>query len=98
MNKIPRVTFRDNSLDTILVGLNQSQVQEGVFNRIVPIIKEAVEKNRKECVVCIVDEFQIIVPKSEYKQVINTLEKYYLSKENFDNCVLLRDLATKIKE
>jgi len=98
VNKIPIVTFKNNTLDNIVKGLAMEQVQQVVYDRFIPTIKQAIDKDKKECVLCFVEDYQIVIPKSSYKQTLNTLEKYYLSKEDFDKCSLLRDLALKIKE
>ena len=97
MNKIPTVTFRDDHINTILSGLSMEQVQKVVFDKLIPNLKLAVEKNKKECVFCYVEDYQIIIPNKSYKQVLNTLEQYYIGKEDFDTCIVLRDLYLKIK-
>ena len=48
MNKIPTINFRDNSIETIMAGVNMEQVKSVVFGKFLPNIKVAVEKNKKE--------------------------------------------------
>ena len=74
------------------------EVKSVVFDKLIPNIKIAIEKNKKECVLCFVEDCTVLIPKTSYLQTLQTLEKYYLTKENYVNCSLLRDLQTKIKE
>ena len=96
INKTPTIIFKNDSLDNIVKGLAIEQVQKVVYDKFMPTIKLAIEKKKKECILCFVQDYQIIIPESSYKQILNTLEKYYLSKEEFDNCSILRDLALKL--
>jgi len=98
MNKIPKVTFREPTLDCIMAGLEMEQVKSVVFDKFIPIITQAVNKNKKECILCTVEDFKVIVPKSSYKSTLRTIESYYASKENFTTAALLRDLQAKITE
>lgn len=97
MNKIPTVTFRNNSLDNIVKGLAQDNVKVVVFERLIPNIKIAVEKNKKECIFCYVEDYQVIIPKSSFPKTLGVLEEFYLSKEDFTKCAQLRDLRNLIK-
>lgn len=96
-NKIPRVTFLDDNLNTIVKGLSQDNVQKVIFDKLIPNIKVAIEKNKKECIFCYVQDWQIIIPKSSFKSTLDTLLKYYLNKEDYDKCGIVRDLLTKIE-
>lgn len=96
MIKPPNVTFRTPNLDCIMSGLSMEGVKSVVFDRFIPTIKKAIEKNQKECCLCTVEDFKVVIPKSSYKETLITLEKYYISKENYDNAIILRDLHAKI--
>lgn len=96
-NKIPTIRFKDSSLDTIMAGLKMEQVKEVVFKKFIPNLKEVILKNKKECIFCYVDEdFQVMVSKEDYSKIIECLEKYYLEKEDYDTCIILRDLKSKL--
>lgn len=97
MNKIPNVTFREDTLECIHMGLAMEKVKSVVYDKFLPIITQAVNKNKKECIFCTVEDFKIMIPKSSYKPTLETLEKYYASKEDYKNATLLRDLQAKIK-
>ena len=98
MSKIPNVKFRDDSLDTILAGVGMDQVKKICFDKFIPNFKLAIDKNKKECVFCTTDDFQIIIPKSSYKNVLKVLEEYYIKNENYEMCAQLVEMFEKIKE
>ena len=97
-NKIPNVTFREPTLDCIHAGLAVEQVKSVVFDKFLPNIKIAIEKNKKECIFCTVGDFSVVIPKSSYKTTLDTVEKYYVSKEDYTKSAIIRDLSAKIKE
>ena len=97
INKIPTINFRDSNIETIIAGVNMEQVKSIVFGKFLPNIKVAVEKNKKECVFCFVKDYQVVIPKEQYKPALETLEKYYTSKEDYPNAIVARDLCAKIK-
>ena len=92
IDKIPRINFRDDDPATILAGVNMDQVKSVVFDKFLPNLKLAINKNRKECVFCHVKNYNVIIPKSEYKIVLSTLEKYYAKKEDFEKCSQILEL------
>ena len=60
MNKIPKVTFREDTLECIHAGLAMEQVKSVVYDKFLPIITQAVNKNKKECIFCFVDNYQFV--------------------------------------
>ena len=98
MSKIPNVKFRDDSLDTILHGVGLEQVKSVCFEKFIPNFKLAIKKNNKEVVFCTTEGFSVIIPKSSYKNVLKTLEEYYLFKENFEICAQIVDMFNELKE
>ncbi len=92
------IIFKNDDLDTILIGLEMDQVKNVSFQKFLPIITQAINKNKKECIFCFVDNYQIIIPKSSYKSVLNTLEQHYVKNEDFITCSKIIDLINKIKE
>ena len=98
MNKIPNVRFRDDSLDTILHGISLEQVKSVCFDKFIPNFKLAIEKNKKEVTFCTTEDLNIIIPKTSFKNVLKTLEEYYLSKENFEICAQIVDMFNELKE
>lgn len=95
-DKIPRINFRDDDPATILAGVNMEAVKSVVFDKFLPNLKIAIDKKRKECVFCYVKDYSVVVPKSEYKVVLSTLEKYYATKENFEKCSQILELQAKL--
>lgn len=96
IDKIPRINFRDDNPATILAGVNMEQVKSVVFDKFLPNIKNAIDKNRKECIFCHVKNYNVIIPKSEYKVALSTLEKYYAKKEDFEKCSQIIELSSKL--
>lgn len=92
INKIPTITFMNYELDTLMKGVAMEQVKSVVFDKFYPNLVLAVNKNKKECVFCYVKDYQVIVPKDQYKPSLATLEKYYVSKEDWTKSAVLRDL------
>lgn len=96
MNKIPNVTFRSSDLHCIMEGLGSDDVKSVVFERFIPTIKVAVEKKKKECILCTTGDYSIIVPQSSYSKVLETIEEYYVKKEKFEVCAQIKKLQAQI--
>ncbi len=94
-NPIPTVHFKNESLDTIVMGLGMDSVQQVIYDKLLPNLEIAVNKNKKECVFCYVEDYQVIIPKTTYKATLETLEKFYLAKEDYKKCTIIRDLLIK---
>jgi len=97
MANIPTVTFASENLDVIVKGLAMDSVQQVIYDKLLPNIEVAVNKNKKECVFCYVQEYQVIIPQKTYKVTLETLEKYYLLKEDYPRCSTIRDLLIKLE-
>lgn len=98
MAYIPKVTFRDGTLNTIMEGVQMDGVQKVVFEKLLPNITNAIIKNKKECTLCYAqDDFTIVIPKSSYKGVLQTLETYFLKMENYEVCAKLVELFNKLE-
>ena len=95
--KIPNVVFKNDDLNNILLGVGLEQVKSIVFDKFIPNLEIAIKKNKKECIYCTSHGFDVVLPKSEFKKAIDTIEKYYIKKENYIICSKLRDLAIQIK-
>lgn len=95
-NKIPTVTFTHETLDIIVKGLSQDNVQQVIYDKLIPNLKLSIEKNKKECIFCYVQDYQVIIPSKSYLQTLKTLEKYYLAKEDYEKCGIIKDLLIKI--
>jgi hypothetical protein len=97
MGYIPTVRFRDNNLNTIFTGLEMDQVKSVVYEKFIPNIEQAIKKNKKDCIFCYVgDDYQVIINKQDYKSVLNILEEYYLSKENYEVCTKIKNIKDAI--
>lgn len=96
MSKIPRVKFKDDSLKTIFEGVALEQVKKVCFDKFIPNIELAIEKNKNDCVFCSSDDFNIVIPKSSYKDVLKTLESYYIGNEDFETCAKIVKMNLKI--
>lgn len=97
-NNIPTVTFSSESLDVIVKGLAMDSVQQVIYDKLLPNIEVSINKNKKECVFCYVQEYQVIIPQKTYKVTLETLEKYYLLKEDYPKCLTIRDLLIKLEK
>lgn len=97
-NKIPTVRFLDDNLNTIVKGLSLDQVQQVIYDKLIPNLKISIEKNKKECIFCYVQDYQVIIPQKSYLQTLKTLEKYYLTKEDYVKCGIIKDLLIKIEK
>lgn len=98
MDKPATISFNGTTLDIIHKGLALDHVQLVVFNRFVPIIKKAIEKNKKSCIFCYVGEFSINIVENDYSVVLSLIEDYFVSREDWEQCIILRDLKTIIDE
>ena len=99
MNYIPTITFRDDDLNTIIAGLEMDQVKSVVFDKFIPNIEQAIKKKKKNVVFCYAnEEYQIIINEVDFDNVLNIVEKYYLSKENYEVCAKIKQLKDAIKE
>lgn len=90
---IPTITFRDNNIDTIINGLETEQVKSFVFDKLIPNIENSIKYKRKNCIFCFVNnEYQVVIPREDYKNVLGILEKYYISKESYEVCAKIQEL------
>jgi hypothetical protein len=104
MGYIPTIKFNNISgngidLETIIAGLKMEQVKSVVFEKFIPNIEQAIKKNKKDCVFCYVnEEYQILINENDYGNVLNIVEEYYISKENYEVCAKIKQLKDAIKE
>ena len=101
MEKYPIVTFRDYDSETIKKGLKMPEVAQVINDKVYENLLEAISKDKKTLIVCKVrkreeflekPKFKVIAKSNDFKNIANTLEKYYALKEDYDKCVKLRDL------
>lgn len=90
---IPTIRFRDDNLDTILSGLDMEQVKDIVFEKFIPTIKHSIQKKKKTCIFCYVnDEYQVIISRPDWGTVLDYISDYYIKREKYDICAEIRDL------
>lgn len=90
---IPTVRFRDENMNTIMAGLDMDQVKSIVFEKFIPNIENAIKRKKKTCIFCYVeDEYQVVVSKEDYKNILEVLEQYYISKESYEVCAKIQEL------
>lgn len=96
ISKIPTVTFASDSIDIMMKGLAMDSVQQVIYDRLIPNLETSINKNKKECVFCYVEDYQVIIPQKTYRSTLETIEKYYLAKEDYSKCSTIRDLLLKL--
>lgn len=96
MNKPATISFNGTNLEIITRGLELDHVRSVVFERFIPIIENAIKSNKKSCIFCYVGEYSINIPEKGYVVVLDLLEEYYVAKEDWDKCIILRDLKIAI--
>jgi len=96
MQKLPRVTFRNDDLDTYIKGLNNENVQKVLFTKLVENLEYSIKKGRKSCNICYFKDYVVFIPQSEFKNILLVIEDYFLKKEDFETCARLRDLKKLI--
>ena len=96
MQKIPRVTFRNDDLETYFMGLEDENVQKVLFEKLVVNISECIKKKRKSCNICYVKDYVVYVPSSDFINILGVLEGYFLKRESFEQCAEIRDLKTLV--
>ena len=92
MQKLPRVTFRDDDFDTYIKGLNDKNVQKVLFTKLVDNLDNSIKKGRKSCNICYVKDYVVSAPQSDFGNILVILEEYFLKNEDFETCAKLRDL------
>lgn len=99
MGYIPTITFQNDDINTIFIGLNLDQVKSLTFDTFLPNIEKAIEKNKKNIVFCYAaDEYQIVINEKDYNNTLNILENYYKNKENYEICAKIKKLKDVIEE
>jgi hypothetical protein len=99
MGYIPTVRFRDDNLNTIIAGLEMDQVKSVVYEKFIPNIEQAINKNKKNVIFCYTNnEYQVIINENDYYNTLDIIEKYYVIKENFEVCAKIKKLKDVIKE
>lgn len=96
MNYIPTVKFRDESLETIIAGLEMDVVKNIVFDKFLPNIEYAIKRKKKTVIFCYVDEFQVVIKKEDFDNTLKIIEEYYVCKENFELCVKVKKLRDSL--
>lgn len=101
MSKIPTVTFKDYNPDTIRIGLELPNVQSVVLDKLYTNFIDAVKSKRKTVTLCKVKSIEdfyepakhkVVIERKNFQGIRKKLLNYYQVKENYDECVKLRDL------
>ena len=97
--KTPNIVLMEYSLRGVLDTLFAPKIQQLLFNYVVDEIRKAIKDNRKELVICNINQLEtsIAIPKTDFIQVLKSSLEYFVKVEDYPKCSQINKLIQELE-
>lgn len=97
--KTPNIVLMEYNLRGVLDTLFSPKIQHLLFNHVVEEIRKVIKGNRKELVICDINqlEISIAIPRTKFTQVLKCSLEYFVKIEDYSKCSQINKLIQEIK-
>jgi len=97
--KTPNIVLIEYSLRGVLDTLFSPKIQQLLFNHVVDEIRKAIKDNRKELVICDINQLEtsIVISKINFIPILKASLEYFVKVEDYSKCSQINKLIQELE-
>jgi hypothetical protein len=99
MKKTPSIVFLEYDLRGILDTLFTSKIQQLLFNQVVDNLQKSIKANKKEVVICNIDQIEasVVVSSDNFIPILKASLEYFIKVEDYSRCTQISKLINDLE-